>query len=183
MKERPEGLFGQNVTTQTIRLKTLSFCLQTLSLRCGQWERHSSFLPSFLPSFLFLSLPPSLISRPWVLEDPETNALTWVSKHGSWEVSHESDDGPRNTSANDILLHFSEESPTDHFKLGQAVPGKAFWIGKKKWKFQICWLKVTLLRWEFLVIWIQSDLVSCERKRTWVSIYNILGIEARFEDE
>lgn len=131
MKERPEGLFGQNIATHTIRLETLSFCLQMLSLICSQWRRHSAFLSSFLPFFLFLSLPPSLISRPWVLEDLEINALMWVSKHGSWEVSHESGDGPRNTSANDILLHFSEESPTDHFKLGQAVPGKAFWIGKK----------------------------------------------------
>lgn len=40
---------------------------------------------------------------------------------------------------NDILLHFSEESSTDHFKPGQAVPGK-LWIRKKKkkGKFQIC---------------------------------------------
>ena len=52
-------------------------------------------------------------------------------------MSHESGNGPKNTSANYILLHFSEESPTDHFKLGQAVPGKAFWIRKKKKKRQI----------------------------------------------
>lgn len=188
MKEGPEGLCGQNVATHTIRLEMLSFCLQTSSLRRGQWGRHSSCLSSFLPSFLFLSLPPSLISRywsrPWVLEDLRQTlwcgSASMVVEKCLMSLAMVQKTEVQMTSS----CTFQRRAPLIILNLVKQYQGKLSRSEKKKkGKFQICWLKVTLLHWEFLVIWIQSDLVSCERKRTWVSTYYILGIEARFGDE
>lgn len=44
--------------------------------------------------------------------------------------------GPRNTGANGILLHLSEEGPTSHFKLSRADKGKP--SGSEEGKIQIC---------------------------------------------